>query len=190
MVALVVKGCVPFQVVGRNLQPLGQRPSLGAEQIHPAGSGVKAKPLGVLPAKGEDQGPHWPSVGVQFFCHLGEYHRLSGGSEQAMASQTFCPRAGGHVFHVDLHARGFHPFPGGDVLGVAATGSGLVVLEVAELCDKLGHDWVYSFSMFCGFASAKWRFRKPPSETRGDGLSHLLSATPVLAQRTASRWSF
>ena len=26
MVALVVKGCVPFQVVGRYLQPLGQLP--------------------------------------------------------------------------------------------------------------------------------------------------------------------
>ncbi len=139
MVAFVVKGCVPFHVVGRYLQPLGQRPSLGAEQIPPAGSGIKSQPLGVLPAKGEDQGPDRPLVSVQFFCHLGEYHRLSGGSEQAMTSQALRPGAGGHVFHVALHARGFHALPRGDVLGVPATRSGLVVLEVAELCDELCH---------------------------------------------------
>ena len=50
MVAFVVKGCVPFPVVGRYLQPLGQRPSLGAEQIPPACGGVVPQPLGVLPA--------------------------------------------------------------------------------------------------------------------------------------------
>ena len=79
---------------------------------------------------------------VQLPRHLGEDNGLPGAGEQAMAALFFHPGAGGHVRHVALHSRGFRPLPCGDVLGVAATGAGFVVLEVAEFRDEQGHDFL------------------------------------------------
>ena len=142
VVPLVVEGSVPFEMAGRYLQSFGQLPCLGTEQIPPTGGGVISQPLGVLPAQGDDERPHRPPVIVQLPRHLGENNWFPGGGEQAMCSQTFCPGAGGHVRHVALHPRGFRPLPGGDVLGVATTGAGFVVLEVAEFRDEQGHTFL------------------------------------------------
>ena len=147
VVPLVVKGGVPFQMGGWDLQPLGQHTSLGAEQGPPAGSGIEAQALGVLPAQGVDGCPDIPPVSVQLFCHLREHHRLPSAGEQAMAALFFHSGAGGHVLHIPLHPGGLHPFPGGDVLGVTTPGAGLVVFQVAEFCDELCHILFFLLAM-------------------------------------------
>ena len=64
MVPLVMKSGVPFQMGGRDLQPIRQCDCLGAEQIPPADGGVEAQPLGVLPAQGVDGCPDILPVSV------------------------------------------------------------------------------------------------------------------------------
>ena len=70
MVPFVVKSGVPFEMGGRDLQPLRQGDGLGAEQVTPACGGIEAQPLGVLPAQGVDGCPDIPPVSVHFLGHL------------------------------------------------------------------------------------------------------------------------
>ena len=70
VVPLVVEGGVPFEMGGRDLQPFRQDDGLGAKQISPAGGGVEAQPLGVLPAQGVDGCPDIPPVSVHLLGHF------------------------------------------------------------------------------------------------------------------------
>ena len=139
MVPLVVKSGVPFQMVGGIFNPSARVTAWERSKSRQRAAVVEAQSLGVLPAQREDERPHRPPVSVQLLGHLGEDDRLPGAGEQAMVPLFFHPRAGGHVRHVALYSRAFRPLPCGDVLGVAATGAGFVVFEVAEFRDKQGH---------------------------------------------------
>ena len=70
MVPLIVECCVPFEMGGRDLQPVRQGDGLGAEQIPPACGGVVPQPLGVLPAQGVDSCPDVPPVSVHLLGYL------------------------------------------------------------------------------------------------------------------------
>ena len=94
MVPFVVKSGVPFQMGGRDLQPLRQDGGLGAKQIPPAGGGIEAQPLGVLPAQGVDDCPDIPPVSVYLLGYLVKRNWFPVVGEQAMAALLFPPGDG------------------------------------------------------------------------------------------------
>ena len=65
MVALVMKGSVPFQILHRNFEVLCNCFCLSPKHIPPAFTGIEAQALRILTAKRNDHRPHVAFVFIQ-----------------------------------------------------------------------------------------------------------------------------
>ena len=70
MVALIMEGSVPAEVLGRNVHGGGNIVAVGAEEIPPRPGVVIAQPLRVLPFQGDDVRPHISGVVLQLLPWL------------------------------------------------------------------------------------------------------------------------
>ena len=100
MIALVMEGGVPTEILRRDLHRRGDVIAVGTQQCAPCVRMVIPQPLRVLPVEGDDVRPHVAGVVIQFVRDSGEVNGI------IVTEET--------VFTQPLRSR-----PQGDVLGVA-----------------------------------------------------------------------
>ena len=102
MIALIVEGGVPAEVLRWDLHRCGDVVAVGAEQCAPCVRVIIPKPLCVLPVEGDDVRPHVAGVVIQFVRDSGEVNGIVI-SEQAVFPQPFRSGPQGDVLGVALH---------------------------------------------------------------------------------------
>ena len=108
MIALVMEGGVPAEILRRYFHRRGDVVAVGAQECAPRVRVIVPKPLRVLPVEGDDVRPHVAGVVIQFVRDSGEVNG-SVITKQTVFPQPFRPRPQGDVFGVAFHA--LHPIP-------------------------------------------------------------------------------
>lgn len=101
MVALIMEGCVPTEVLGRDIHSGGDVVAVGAEKISPRPGIVIAQPLRVLSLQGDNVRPHVTCVVLQFRHGLGQLHTIFV-TEETMGTQPLRSRPCCDVLHVAI----------------------------------------------------------------------------------------
>ena len=101
MVALVMEGCVPTEVLGWDIHSGGNVVAVGAEEIPPRPGIVVAQPLRVLTVEGDDVRPHVTCVVLQLRHGLGQLHAIFI-TEETVGTQPLRSRPCCDVLHVAI----------------------------------------------------------------------------------------
>ena len=72
VMALIMEGGEPPEMLHRDFQILGQSLRLRPQHIPPAVSVIEAEPFGVLSPQGQDCRPYISLMEIQFFRYIGE----------------------------------------------------------------------------------------------------------------------
>ena len=102
MIALIVEGGVPAEVLRRDLHRCGDVVAVGAEQCAPCVRVIIPKPLCVLLVEGDDVRPHVAGVVIQFVRDSGEVNGIVI-SEETVFPQPLRSRTQSDVLGVALH---------------------------------------------------------------------------------------
>ena len=70
MMALIVKGGIPFQMIHGDLQAVSQGLCLRPEHIPPPNTGIETETLRILPAQRNNERPHISLMSVQLLGYL------------------------------------------------------------------------------------------------------------------------
>ena len=99
VLALVVEGSVPVEVVGWDLHCRRDVVAVGADEISPRRGVIEAEPGRILTLEGDDVRPHISGVALQLlhgFLHRDRFLI----TEQAVGTDALSTRPGGDVLHV------------------------------------------------------------------------------------------
>ena len=102
MVALIVEGRVPAEILRRYLHRRGDVIAVGTQQCAPCLRVVVAKPLRIFTMEGDDVRPHVAGVMIQFVCNSGEVNGIVI-TEQAVFPQPLRSRTQSDVLGVAFH---------------------------------------------------------------------------------------
>ena len=108
MIALVMEGGIPAEVLRWDLHCRGDVIAVGTQQCAPCFCVVIPQPLRVLPVEGDDVCPHVAGVVIQFIRDSGEVNGIVI-TEETVFTQPFRPRTQRDVLGVTFHA--LHPIP-------------------------------------------------------------------------------
>ena len=70
MMALIVKGSIPFQMIHGDLQAVSQSLRLRPEHIPPSDTGIETETLRILPAQRNNERPHIYLMSIQLLGYL------------------------------------------------------------------------------------------------------------------------
>lgn len=121
VVALVVKGGVPPELLQGYLHRLGHFHGITGEEIFPRLGVVVAQPLCILPPQGDDGLPHVARMVRHLFHGLGENNRLVIAGKERMVTDPLRPGPAGDVSCIVFlllkigRERFFRPLPCGHV---------------------------------------------------------------------------
>ena len=101
VLALVVEGSVPAEVVGRDLHCRRDVVAVGADEVSPRRGVIEAEPGSILPLERDDMRPHISGVALQLRHGLLQRNGVVI-TEQAMSADALSAGAGGDVLHVLL----------------------------------------------------------------------------------------
>jgi len=100
MVAFIVKGGIPAEILAVDLHVLGKHGFFTAEQILPLFSAVIPKPCGILPAQTDNMSPDSTFVTTHILLHSCQHHRNACIGEEAMLADALHTRAACDVIHI------------------------------------------------------------------------------------------
>ncbi len=101
MLALIVEGSVPAEVIRLNVHGGGDVIAICSEQVPPRFGVVIAKTRSVLTLQGEDMRPHIPVVLIQLLHGLFQIHSLLI-TKEPVVTKPLRSRPGGNVLHVAI----------------------------------------------------------------------------------------
>lgn len=116
MMALIMEGGIPSQILHGDLQVLRERLGLGPQHVPPPCAPVKSQPLRILTAQGHDGRPYIPLMPVQLLGHLRQLNLDAVIGKKAVGTEALRPRAGGDVVGIG--------FAGHHRMGVILNGTG------------------------------------------------------------------
>ena len=102
MVALVVEGGVPFQILFGYLEVGGEGIGLCPKHLPPSFALIESESLRILTAQRDDHRPHVSFVVIQFLRDLAELDGDSVIGEQTVGAEAFSSRSGGDIVSVGL----------------------------------------------------------------------------------------
>ena len=128
VLAFIVEGSVPPEVVGRDIHCCGDVVAVSTEQIPPRLGVVVTQPLCILPFQRDDVGPHISGVVLQL-VHRCFQRDCVIVTEQAVAAQPLRTGTSGDVPGVALHVGEFVP------VGLQHYGDECGGIELGGLCS-------------------------------------------------------
>ena len=102
MIALIVEGRVPAEVLRWDLHCRGDVIAVGTQQCAPCLRVVVAKPLRIFTMEGDDVRPHVAGVVIQFIHDSAQIHVVIV-TEETVLPQPLRPGPQGDVLGVALH---------------------------------------------------------------------------------------
>ena len=89
MMALIVKGSIPFQMIHGDLQAVSQSLRLCPEHIPPSDAGIETETLRILPAQRNNERPHISLMSIQLLGYLFQLYLDAIIREQPMTTKAF-----------------------------------------------------------------------------------------------------
>ena len=97
MMALIVKGSIPFQMIHGDLQAVRQGLRLRPKHIPPSDAGIETETLCILPAQRNNERPHISLMSIQLLGYLFQLYLDAIIREQPMAAEPFRTRPGSDI---------------------------------------------------------------------------------------------
>ena len=101
MLALIVEGGIPAEVIWLDVHSGSDFIAIGSEQVSPRFGIVISKTRSVLPLQGENMRPHIPVVLIQFLHGLLQVHSIFI-TKEPVVTKPLRARPGGNVLHVAI----------------------------------------------------------------------------------------
>ena len=97
MMALIVKGSIPFQMIHGNLQAIRHGLRLRPKHIPPSDAGIETEALRILPAQRNNERPHISLMSIQLLGYFFQLYLDSIIREQPMAAESLRTGPGADV---------------------------------------------------------------------------------------------
>ena len=116
MMALIVKGGIPFQMIHGDLQAIGQSLCLCPEHIPPPDAGIETEALRIFSAQRNNKCPHISLMSIQLLGYLFQLYLDTIIREQPMVAEPFRTGPGADVVGIGFLVQ--------DLMGIVLNGTG------------------------------------------------------------------